>query len=63
VVTTINNEAVAEEEIIQFCKQKLPGFKVPKYVRVVDEFPRNPTGKILKRELRKKYKDLASQEE
>jgi len=34
VVTTINNEAVAEEEIIQFCKQKLPGFKVPKYVRV-----------------------------
>ena len=60
-VTPIKNEILTEEEIIQYCKQNLPRFKVPKYVRIVDDFPRNPTGKILKRELRAMYKDLASQ--
>lgn len=62
-VTPIKNESITEEEIIQYCKQKLPGFKVPKYVRIIDDFPRNPTGKILKRELRQRYKDLASQKQ
>jgi fatty-acyl-CoA synthase len=33
---------------------------VPKYILIVDEFPRNPTGKILKKELRKKYNDIAT---
>lgn len=61
VVTSVNNENVTEDEIIEYCKQNLPRFKIPKYVRVVDDFPRNPTGKILKRELRQRYKDLASQ--
>ncbi|MBN1635017.1 MAG: AMP-binding protein [Deltaproteobacteria bacterium] len=53
-------ETIEEAEIIEFCKAKLPRFKVPKYVLVVDDFPRNPTGKILKKELRKIYKDIAS---
>jgi fatty-acyl-CoA synthase len=60
-VIPIQNEYLAEEEIIQYCKQNLPRFKVPKYVLIVNDFPRNPTGKILKRELREQYKDIASQ--
>lgn len=54
-------ETIEEGEIIEYCKAKLPRFKVPKYVLIVDDFPRNPTGKILKKELRKIYKDIASQ--
>lgn len=54
-------ETLQAEEIIAYCKMKLPKFKVPKYVLIVNEFPRNPTGKLLKKELRKMYKDLALQ--
>lgn len=43
----------AEAELIRFCREHLAGFKVPKTVRVVDQLPRNPTGKIVRRELKK----------
>jgi len=49
--------SVEKEEIIQFCKENLAGFKVPKHVFVTDEIPMNPSGKILKRVLREKYKN------
>ena len=44
-------EATAEE-IIAFCAARLAKFKAPKIVRFVDTLPRNPSGKVLKRELR-----------
>ena len=44
-----------QDEIIAHCRQHIAGYKVPKTVDVVTELPRNPTGKILKRELRKPY--------
>src|SRR5262249_232269 len=34
---------------------RLAGFKVPKQIHVMAEFPKNPTGKVLKRELRKRF--------
>lgn len=34
-----------------FCRGPLPAFKVPREIRVMDELPRNPTGKIMRREL------------
>ena len=45
--------SVAEEEIIDFCKEKLARYKAPKSVEFVKILPKNPQGKILKRELRK----------
>lgn len=39
-------------DIVRFCRERLSGAKVPKDVRVLAELPKNPTGKILKRELR-----------
>ena len=49
-----------EKEIIAFCKQEMAGYKVPKRVIFVDALPRNPSGKILKNVLRKKYeKEIA----
>lgn len=41
-----------EEEIIDFCRTKLASYKKPSRVVVVDELPRNASGKVLKRTLR-----------
>ena len=46
---------VSEDEIIQFCRKSLASYKKPKSVEFVEELPRNPQGKILKRVLREKY--------
>ncbi len=44
-----------EEEIIGFCRGKLGGFELPRSVDFVDALPRNPSGKVLKRDLREPY--------
>ena len=41
--------------IIAYARERLAGYKVPKSIDFVEELPRNPTGKILKRELRAQY--------
>jgi acyl-CoA synthetase (AMP-forming)/AMP-acid ligase II len=43
------------EEIIDFCRGRLAGFKVPRSVDVIAAIPRTTTGKVLKRELREPY--------
>jgi len=43
---------LSEKDIIAHCKQHLAGFKCPKKVFIVDKLPKNPSGKILKRELK-----------
>jgi O-succinylbenzoate-CoA ligase len=40
------------EELEEFCRARLAKFKVPRAVRFVDQLPRNPSGKVLKRVLR-----------
>ena len=47
--------AVTPEAVIDFTRERLAGFKRPTSVDFVDAIPRNPTGKILKRELREPY--------
>jgi long-chain acyl-CoA synthetase len=46
---------VTDEEIIALCRRHLAGYKKPKYVRVVDELPRNSSGKTLKYRLRESF--------
>jgi long-chain acyl-CoA synthetase len=46
------NAACSEEEIKAYCMQKLPHYKVPKYIEFTDELPHGPTGKVLKRGLK-----------
>jgi long-chain acyl-CoA synthetase len=43
---------VSPDEIITLCRSELAGFKVPRGVTFIDELPRNPGGKIMKRVLR-----------
>jgi len=39
-----------------YLKTRLAGFKVPKEFIFVDELPKNPAGKLLKREIKKRYR-------
>lgn len=47
--------ALTEEQVIQFCQGKIARYKIPKSVVFVDRLPRNPAGKVLKTELRKRF--------
>ena len=46
---------VVPEELKTFLKTRLSAFKVPKEYIILSELPKSPAGKILKRELKKKY--------
>lgn len=46
-----DGEAVSGEDLIAFCREHLADFKCPKIVYLVDDIPKGPTGKLLKREL------------
>lgn len=43
------------DDIIAWARQRIAGFKAPKSVDFVEALPRNPSGKVLRRELRKPY--------
>ena len=52
-VVTRPGKCVSEEELIAFCKDCLPTFKLPKKVEFTESLPRNLLGKVLRAELRK----------
>ena len=55
VVSLNEGESATEGELIAHCQEHLAKFKCPRSVDIIDALPRNPTGKILKRDLRKPY--------
>jgi acyl-CoA synthetase (AMP-forming)/AMP-acid ligase II len=55
VVVLKQGQESTEADITGFCKQHLAGYKAPRSVEFVDALPKNPQGKILKREIREKY--------
>lgn len=55
VIVLKGGEVLDEQDLIAFARQKIAGYKVPRSVDFVDALPRNPSGKILKRELRAPY--------
>jgi fatty-acyl-CoA synthase len=62
VVVLTDGASLTTEDIRAHAKQRLAGYKRPKYVVLAAELPKNPSGKILKRELRQQYAGLARED-
>ncbi|MFC2149526.1 long-chain fatty acid--CoA ligase [Candidatus Auribacterota bacterium] len=52
-VTLKEGAAAAPKDLIKFCRDKLALYKTPHKIYIVNDLPRNPTGKILKKEIKK----------
>jgi len=55
VVVLKKGEAATQEEIVEYCRSKLSGFKRPRSIVFLDSLPRNPMGKVLRKKLREEY--------
>lgn len=44
--------ALTEQDVIDYCRQNLTAYKVPKIIKFIDEVPKSSVGKLLRRELR-----------
>ncbi|HIP18296.1 MAG TPA: long-chain-fatty-acid--CoA ligase [Sulfurovum sp.] len=51
-------ETLDEKGLKSYMKEKLANYKIPKQLHIIDELPKNATGKILKRVLKEKLKNL-----
>ncbi len=58
VVVVKAGAALTEQEVLAHCQSQLAGFKTPKRVVFCEALPKNPSGKLLKRELRQHYVSL-----
>lgn len=47
-----NDSAMTEDQLMNYCRQNLTGYKMPKYIEFRDDLPKSNVGKILRRELR-----------
>jgi len=54
-------EQLTEEEVIQFCRDNLAAYKVPKLVEFRAELPKTMVGKVLRRALREEEGEKSSQ--
>ena len=55
VIVVKQGQELTEQEVIDHCNAHMAAFKSPKRVKFVDALPKNPSGKLLKRELRKTF--------
>ncbi|MFC1914266.1 class I adenylate-forming enzyme family protein, partial [Chloroflexota bacterium] len=55
IVVLKKGQTSTDKEIMEFCRVNLASFKRPRSVVFMDSLPRNPMGKVLKRELREKH--------
>ena len=57
VIQLVPGQTATEEELLDWCKQKIAGYKSPRAVKIIDEMPLTMTLKVLKRELRQQLVD------
>ncbi|MFC4767824.1 class I adenylate-forming enzyme family protein [Effusibacillus consociatus] len=50
-------QTIDREQLQSFCRQSLAGYKIPRVILIVDQLPRNASGKVLKYKLRSDFKD------
>jgi fatty-acyl-CoA synthase len=61
VIVVKPGQSLSEEDVLAHCRAQMAHFKVPKKVVFTDTLPKNPSGKLLKRELRTRYEQLLAQ--
>ncbi|WP_455203289.1 class I adenylate-forming enzyme family protein [Kaarinaea lacus] len=54
-VVPMQGETIAEDELVEFCRGKIGGFKIPRRYVFMDELPKSAMNKVLKTELRRLY--------
>ncbi|WP_432239541.1 acyl-CoA synthetase [Herbaspirillum robiniae] len=55
VIVLRQGHTATEDDVIKFCKGSMAAYKVPKRVHFIEALPKNPSGKILKRDLRNQF--------
>jgi len=61
IVVLKEGEVATGDEIMEYCRERLAGFKRPRSVVFVDSLPRNPMGKVLRKNLREEYGQILQQ--
>ena len=56
IVVLREGQEISEADLIGFCREQLASYKRPRSVDFVADLPRNASGKVLKKELREKYR-------
>lgn len=56
VATARAGSALTQDELIDFCRGRIGGYKIPREIHVVESLPKSALGKILKTELRNRYR-------
>lgn len=55
VIVPKEGETIDADQLVAWTRERLAGFKTPKRIEIIDDLPRNATGKVLKRSLRMSY--------
>ncbi|WP_216635938.1 acyl-CoA synthetase [Neptunicoccus sediminis] len=58
VVVAKDGSSVTREQLMDYCRENLAGFKSPKHIEIVKQLPKNASGKILKKDLRVEYQGV-----
>jgi long-chain acyl-CoA synthetase len=59
---TKEGETLTDEEVVNYCKENLAAYKVPKIIEFIDELPKSAVGKILRRKLKERELDKMEKE-
>lgn len=51
-IVPIPGNKLQAQDILDYCRTRLAGYKVPRHIQIIDELPRNASGKVLKKLLR-----------
>ena len=54
-IVVVKKDTIQLNELRNWAKDKMPEYKLPAAIEIVEELPRNPTGKVLRKLLREKY--------
>jgi fatty-acyl-CoA synthase len=58
VIVVKAGQSLSEEQVLAFCRANMASFKAPKQVVFAEALPKNPSGKLLKRQLRQAHAAL-----